>query len=61
MGDGSKLEDIVLINTIKKLMNNYELRKKMSDRVQELVDGHGINRIVEVIINKLKAGQEIAL
>ncbi len=42
-----------LINSIKKLMGDYELREKMSKQGQKLVDGKGLDRIVEIIINKL--------
>ena len=54
MGDGNKLDDETLLKTIKKLMNDYGLRKKMSKKGQELVDGNGIDRIVETIFDKLK-------
>ena len=42
-----------LIYSIKKLMNDYGLRKKMSRKGQELVDGKGIDRVVEIIFDKL--------
>src|SRR3989344_4687913 len=54
LGDGNKLTDIDLINSIKKLMNNYEMRKKMSEKGQKLVDGYGLDRIVDIIMNNLK-------
>ena len=42
-------------------MNNHELRKGMSERGQRLVDGFGLDRIVEIIMRKLKVRQEIHL
>ncbi|MEK6932285.1 MAG: glycosyltransferase [Nanoarchaeota archaeon] len=53
LGDGNKLTDLDLINNIKKLMNNYEMRKKMSEKGQKLVDGYGVDRIAEIIIKSL--------
>lgn len=53
LGDGNKLTDSDLIRSIKNLMSHYNLRKKMSEEGQKLVDGYGIDRIAEIIINDL--------
>ena len=45
-------DDLTLI--VRELMNNYEMRKKMSERGQKLVDGHGLDRIVDIIMSNLK-------
>src|SRR3989344_3900745 len=54
LGDGNILTDFDLIDDIKKLMDNYDLRKKMSKKGQKLVDGYGVDRIAEIMINALK-------
>ena len=54
LGDGNQLNDPKLMNTIKSLMINYGQRKKMSENGQKLIDGYGVDRIVEIIINNLK-------
>ena len=54
LGDGNKLSDEDLLNNIKSLMSNFELRKEMSRNGKSLVDGYGVERIVEVIFNELK-------
>ena len=54
MEDGNKLNDLELMNAIKKLMSNYDLRKKMTENGQNLVDGYGVDRIAEIIFNEAK-------
>lgn len=54
LGNGNKLNDFDLIDNIKKLMDGYNLRKKMSENGQKLVDGYGIDRVTDLIINNLK-------
>lgn len=39
-----------LAETLEKLINNFELRKEMSERLQRLVDGQGANRIVQKLL-----------
>ena len=53
LGEGNKLNDLDLMDNVKKLMGNYDLRKKMSEKGQKLVDGYGIDRIAEIIFNSL--------
>jgi spore coat polysaccharide biosynthesis predicted glycosyltransferase SpsG len=54
MGDGNKINNEDLLKIVKKLMKNYGLRKKMSEKGQELVDGNGLDRIVDIIFNEFK-------
>jgi len=54
LGDGNKLDDAKLNNTIKKLMVDYDLRKKMTENGQSLIDGYGIDRIADAIITEAK-------
>ena len=44
-----------LLSKIKEFMKKYKLRRKMSKKQQELVDGCGLDRIVKIIINKLES------
>lgn len=39
-----------VINKFKKLYNNYDYRKKLSDDMNSLVDGKGVYRIVQAIL-----------
>jgi len=53
LGNGNITSDDLTSN-VKKLMSNYDLRKKMSEKGQKLVDGYGLERIVSIIIRNLK-------
>ncbi|MEK6834821.1 MAG: hypothetical protein AABX61_00990 [Nanoarchaeota archaeon] len=55
LGNGNKLDDEILMKNINKLSKNYQLRKKMSESGQKLVDGLGLDRIADITIQKLKS------
>lgn len=49
-----EIDKDVLASCILKLINDYSLRKKISLKMQDIVDGKGAARIAEKIINMLK-------
>ncbi len=55
LGNGNQLDDQVLMKTINRLVNDHELRKKMSEQGQKLVDGYGLDRITDLTIKKLES------
>lgn len=59
MGDGNSLEELKLMNAVKKLMSNYDLRKRMAENGQNLIDGCGVDRIAEIIFNESKNKMQI--
>ena len=54
LGDGTKLTTKELLNEIQKFVNNYGLRKKISENGQKLQDGKSSDRVVDIIMENLK-------
>jgi len=51
LGPGDRLETKDITESLIELINNYDLRKKMSETGQELVDGKGADRCVKEILS----------
>jgi len=54
LDDAEKMNANELLDKIKDFMGDFGLRKKISEQGQNLVDGYGSERIVNIIIEKLK-------
>ncbi len=52
LGYGTKISEHKLGKEIEKIMNDYNLRTEMSKKGQELVDGKGLDRVVDIILSK---------
>ena len=51
LGFGNKVNEQKLNNSITRLIKSFNLRKEMSEKGQEIVDGQGAKRVAEIILN----------
>lgn len=51
LGEKNEIKSEQLLNNIKLLINNYSLRKNMSENAKKLIDGKGKNKIINFMGN----------
>ncbi len=49
-----EMDDVVFVETIKKILDNYSLQQKLSARIRSVIKSDAANKIKEIIINFLK-------
>ncbi|MBS3134098.1 hypothetical protein J4214_02600 [Candidatus Woesearchaeota archaeon] len=51
LGKGADISDDEIIKAVNSLINDFKLRKEISEKGQKLVDGKGLDRVVDIIMN----------